>query len=133
MAALCYYSTRLARSKVSEDIMQNVKILKETTPDMSRVLTPDALDFVATLHRAFNPTREQRLRERAERQAAWDSGKRPDFLPDTESVRGGSWLVASTPPDLQDRRVEITGPCERKMMINALNSGAKVFMADLED
>src|SRR5581483_6751076 len=114
-------------------MQDNLKILKEITPDVSRVLTPEALAFVASLHRTFNPTREQRLRQRAERQIALDAGAMPDFLPETRSIRQGEWQVAPTPPDLQDRRVEITGPSERKMMINALNSGAKVFMADMED
>jgi malate synthase len=114
-------------------MQDNLKILKQITPDVSRVLTPEALAFVATLHRTFNPAREQRLRERAERQIALDAGAMPDFLPGTQSIRRAEWQVAPTPPDLQDRRVEITGPSERKMMINALNSGAKVFMADMED
>jgi malate synthase len=102
----------------------------ETAP---RVLTPAALEFVAALHRRFNPTRLQLLARRAERQAALDAGERFDFLAETAEVRRAEWGVAPTPRDLQDRRVEITGPVERKMMINALNSGARVFMADLED
>ena len=99
----------------------------------ARVLTPEALDFVARLHREFNPARERLLARRAERQQALDAGAFPDFLPETAAVREGEWRVAAAPPDLDDRRVEITGPVERKMMINALNSGASVFMADLED
>src|SRR5665213_692338 len=70
---------------------------------------------------------------RAERQAEFDAGERPDFLPETEDVRAGDWMVGPIPGDLRDRRVEITGPVDRKMIINALNSGAKVFMADFED
>ncbi|BAS26886.1 malate synthase A [Limnochorda pilosa] len=97
------------------------------------ILTPDALAFVAGLHREFNPRREELLRRRAGRQARFDAGELPDFLPETRSVREGDWKVAPIPPALQDRRVEITGPVDRKMMINALNSGAKVFMADFED
>ncbi|HWO68525.1 MAG TPA: malate synthase A, partial [Umezawaea sp.] len=93
------------------------------------VLTPEALDFVAGLHRAFAATRDDLLQRRAERRA---SGKL-DFLPETEKVRTGEWRVAEAPPALTDRRVEITGPTERKMAINALNSGAKVWLADLED
>jgi malate synthase len=85
------------------------------------------------LQRTFNPTREALLSRRVQRQAAINAGQMPDFLPETESVRKSDWQVAPTPPDLQDRRVEITGPTERKMMINALNSGARVFMADFED
>ena len=99
-----------------------------------RVLTPEALAFVAELHRSFNPRRLELLAKRAERQTHFDGGELPDFLPETASVReDGSWRVASAPADLDDRRVEITGPAEPKMMINALNSGARVFMADFED
>jgi len=97
------------------------------------VLTPAALAFVARLHREFNPTRERLLAARRERQARLDGGELPDFLPDTRPIREGDWRVAPAPKDLQDRRVEITGPVDRKMIINALNSGAKVYMADFED
>ncbi len=97
------------------------------------VLTPEALAFVARLHREFNPTRERLLAARRERQARLDAGERPDFLPETRAVREGDWRVAPAPKDLLDRRVEITGPVDRKMIINALNSGAKVYMADFED
>ena len=97
------------------------------------VLTPAALAFVAKLQRALNPTRLQLLERRRERQAELDAGAVPDFRPETLHVREAEWRVASTPRDLEDRRVEITGPSERKMMINALNSGARVFMADFED
>lgn len=114
-------------------IKGETQILKEITPAVSRVLTQEALGFVASLHRQFNPTREARLAARDERQLAIDGGQAPIFLPETEHIRREEWHVAPTPPDLQDRRVEITGPVDRKMMINALNSGAKVFMADLED
>ncbi len=100
----------------------------------SEVLTPDALAFVADLHRRFNPRRLELLAARAERQARFAAGELPDFLPETASVReDDSWRVASAPADLDDRRVEITGPVEPKMMINALNSGARVFMGDFED
>jgi malate synthase len=97
------------------------------------VLTEDALSFVSDLHREFNPVREELLRRRAERQERLDAGEMPDFLPETKDVREEEWTVAPPPPDLRDRRVEITGPTDRKMMINALNSGARVFMADFED
>ena len=97
------------------------------------MLTPDALAFVADLHRTFNATREAHLRRRAERQAEFDAGAVPDFLQDTVKVRDADWKVTSTPNDLQKRWVEITGPVDRKMMINAFNSGANVFMADFED
>jgi len=89
--------------------------------------------FVATLVRAFTGRRAELLQKRIQRQAEIDAGKMPDFLPETEHVREGSWTIDPIPRDLQDRRVEITGPAERKMIINALNSGAKVFMADFED
>jgi malate synthase len=97
------------------------------------VITPEALDFVADLHRRFDPERRRRLEARAARQQRLDAGEVPDFLASTQEVREAEWSVAPTPPDLEDRRCEITGPVERKMMINALNSGARVFMADFED
>ena len=103
------------------------------TPSLSLVLTPEALAFVADLHRTFNATREAHLQRRAERQAEFDAGAVPDFLEDTRTVREAAWTVAPTPDDLQKRWVEITGPVDRKMMINAFNSGANVFMADFED
>jgi malate synthase len=109
---------------------------KVTIPDVphaGEVLTPEALDFVAQLHRSFNQRRLRLLGERRARQARFDAGELPDFLPNTRHVREGEWQVAPAPADLDDRRVEITGPAEPKMMINALNSGAKVFMADFED
>lgn len=114
-------------------ILEDIQILPPLSDEYSRILTPEALSFVARLHRTFNPRRKELLQKRAERQAALDSGVMPTFLPETETIRQSEWKVAPTPPDLEDRRVEITGPVERKMMINALNSGAKVFMADLED
>jgi len=97
------------------------------------ILTPEALAFLAMLHRAFDATRKSLLEERMKRWEDLRRGSTLDFLPETRPVREGEWRVASVPKDLQDRRVEITGPVERKMMINALNSGAKVFMADFED
>jgi malate synthase len=97
------------------------------------VLTAEARDFVTRLHRELNPTRRELLERRLERQRSLDAGELPDFLAETRSTRDGSWRVAPAPADLQDRRCEITGPVERKMMINALNSGARVFMADFED
>jgi malate synthase len=99
----------------------------------SRILTREAMEFVARLQRQFNPTRERLLEARRKRQAAFDAGERPDFLAETASVRAAEWRVAPPPPALADRRVEITGPVDRKMMINALNSGASAFMADFED
>jgi malate synthase len=98
-----------------------------------QVLTPPAVAFLVRLHRSFGARRHELLAARAERQARFDRGERPDFLTETEDIRHSDWVVPEAPKALTDRRVEITGPVERKMMINALNSGAKVFMADLED
>jgi len=114
-------------------LLEGIEVRGTVNPEFERILTPQALDFVAKLHREFNPTREALLKRRAERQAQLDAGALPDFLPETEGVRRAEWRVAPAPADLEDRRVEITGPVDRKMMINALNSGAKVFMADFED
>ncbi|HEY8585557.1 MAG TPA: malate synthase A [Rhodanobacter sp.] len=97
------------------------------------ILTPAALAFLAQLHRRFDATRQRLLLARGERQAGYDAGGLPDFRADTAPIRESSWTVAPIPDALRDRRVEITGPVERKMIINALNSGAKVFMADFED
>ena len=99
----------------------------------AEVLTPEALEFVAGLQREFGTRRLELLKLRAERQARLDAGEMPDFLPSTKSVRESEWKVAPAAKDLQDRRVEITGPTDRKMLINALNSGSRVFMADFED
>src|ERR1700716_3389445 len=97
------------------------------------VLTPDALEFVASLQREFGERRLELLRLRDERQARLDAGESPAFLSATQQNRESDWKVAAPAKDLQDRRVEITGPTDRKMVINALNSGARVFMADFED
>jgi malate synthase len=97
------------------------------------ILTPKALDFIATLHTRFDDRRLELLARRQERQTRFDAGEKPDFLSEASEARSGEWRVADPAPDLMDRRVEITGPVERKMMINALNSGARVFMADFED
>lgn len=113
--------------------LDNVDIRGSVTAEYREVLTEEALNFVAKLHRQFNGERRELLRTREERQAEFDAGGLPDFLGATEDVRASDWQVAAAPPDLQDRRVEITGPVERKMVINALNSGALVFMADFED
>ncbi len=97
------------------------------------IFTPEATAFVADLVRTFRDRRIELLRSRRIRQEKFDTGLRPDFLPETAEIRSGTWTVSPPPKDLLDRRVEITGPPERKMMINALNSGARVFMADFED
>ena len=100
---------------------------------IAEILTPEALEFVAGLQRPFNDRRKDLLAARAARQQRIDSGEMPDFLPETEDIRNAAWQIVPPPPDLEDRRCEITGPVDRKMMINALNSGAKVFIADFED
>ena len=110
-----------------------IEVVGEIKPGYAEILTPPALDFVAALEREFGPQRLALLERRAERQARIDAGAKPDFLPETAEVRAAEWTIAPVPADLQDRRVEITGPVERKMIINALNCGASVFMADLED
>src|SRR5690242_6867453 len=102
-------------------------------PADEEVLTRDALELVARLHRELNPRRRELLECRRERQAELDAGALPTFLSETRDLRDADWRVAEAPPDLRDRRCEITGPVDRKMMINALNSGARVFMADYED
>lgn len=106
--------------------------MKDNLP-MDQILTPDAIAFVTLLQRKFGPTREALLARRNDIQAKIDQGWKPDFLPETESVRTGSWTIAPVLKDLQCRPVEITGPVDRKMIINALNSGADVYMADFED
>ncbi|MBX9965665.1 MAG: malate synthase A [Burkholderiales bacterium] len=110
-----------------------IEILAPVTPEFAPILTPEAVAFVAKLHRACNARRLELLERRRVRQTAIDGGKLPDFLPETQHIRDGDWKVAPVPADLQDRRVEITGPTDRKMVINALNSGANTFMADFED
>jgi malate synthase len=113
--------------------LRGVEILVPSHAGQERVLTPAALQFIVALQRRFNPRRVELLAARAERQKRLDAGEKPDFLKETQNLRKSEWTVAPIPADLQDRRVEITGPVERKMIINALNSGANVFMADFED
>jgi len=112
---------------------QGIEVQAEVTPEFAEILTLEAMNFVAKLARAFETRREELLAKREQRQAELDAGKKPDFLAETAHIRQGTWTVAPIPADLMDRRVEITGPGERKMVINALNSGAKMFMADFED
>ena len=112
---------------------RGVELAGPVTPACERVLTPEALAFLAALQREFGGEREALLARRVERQARIDAGELPDFLPETQAIRKGDWRVSPPPPALLDRRCEITGPVERKMMINALNSGARMFMADFED
>src|SRR5437763_14613266 len=101
---------------------ENIHITGAITPEFAEILTPEAVNFVASLARAFSERREALLQMRVRRQAEIDAGKMPDFLPETEHIRTSDWTVSPVPADLQDRRVEITGPVERKMIINALNS-----------
>lgn len=112
---------------------KGVTFTEKAKPGYDRVLTPEAVSFVMRLHRNFEDRRRALIKARAERQKLFDAGTLPDFLPETKAIREGSWTVAPIPADLQDRRVEITGPTDRKMVINALNAGAKVFMTDFED
>lgn len=110
-----------------------VEILGGHGAGYDTVLTHDAVAFVAGLHRKFETERHAVLRHRADRQKRFDAGELPGFLRETQTVRDGDWQVGSIPRDLHDRRVEITGPCDRKMVVNALNCGANVFMVDFED
>lgn len=113
--------------------MKQVEFLAPSAERYAEILTPDAVAFVVGLQRAFNEPRKELLQARVARQKRLDGGERPDFLKETKRIRESEWTVAPLPADLLDRRVEITGPVDRKMIINALNSGAKVFMADFED
>jgi len=110
-----------------------ISIIGALDKGYNEILTVEALSFLLALHRQFNSTRKELLKKRQLRQLDIDKGNLPSFLPETKHIRDGNWKVAELPADLLDRRVEITGPVDRKMIINALNSGAKVFMADLED
>ncbi len=112
---------------------EGIVVQAPVTPEFAEIVTPEAMSFVAKLARTFQARREELLTHRAQRQADLDAGKLPDFLAETAHIREGNWTVAPIPADLMDRRVEITGPVDRKMVINALNSGAKMFMADFED
>jgi malate synthase len=111
----------------------SIQIKGVVTPEQSQILTSEAGEFIASLARQFNPRRLELLHQRELRQQELDAGRFPDFLPQTTSIRQLDWTVAPIPKDLLDRKVEITGPVDRKMIINALNSGASVFMADFED
>ncbi|MGD9722756.1 MAG: malate synthase A [Pirellulales bacterium] len=110
-----------------------IEILAPLTAEAEEILTAEALEFIAELERRTRARRQELLRARVERQRRLDAGELPDFLAETADVRAGDWRIAPVPHDLQDRRVEITGPVDRKMVINALNSGAKMYMADFED
>jgi malate synthase len=118
---------------VAQPRSDDALITGRITGDFAEILTPEALAFVGELHRRFEPRRQQLLSRRAVRQREFDAGKLPDFLPETRTIRDSEWKIAPQPKDLLERRVEITGPTDRKMVINALNSGASTFMADFED
>jgi malate synthase len=127
------HATARPPAGTAESSVAGVEILGPQDEATQRILTPDALAFVARLARTFEERRRELLGARVKRQQRILDGERPDFLPETQEIRERDWTVAPIPADLMDRRVEITGPVDRKMIINALNSGARVFMADFED
>ncbi len=118
---------------IENQLYKGLQLAAPVLPSDERVLTQGALEFITRLHREFSARRLTLLEARNARQRSIDQGVLPDFLPETSHIREGNWQVSGIPEVLQDRRVEITGPVDRKMIINALNSGAKVFMADFED
>lgn len=120
-------------TSTEKTLTNNFELLAPLQAGFEEILTPEAVSFLAELHQRFNARRLELLQKRLQRQHELDKGILPGFLPSTKAIREGEWKVAPTPADLQDRRVEITGPVDRKMIINALNSGANVFMADFED
>jgi len=127
---------KVAAKKPAAKAGPRAKGVVVTGPMRSRfneVITPAALDFLAGLHRKFDKRRRELMQRRADRQHRFDAGELPDFLPDTKAIREQGWKIGPVPKDLRDRRVEITGPVDRKMVVNALNSGAQVYMADFED
>ena len=119
------YNTTVTQSKL--------QFSKDVTQYYPEVITDEAMEFLIELHEKFNSKRLELLEKRKHQQDYFDKGGFPDFPSETKSIREGDWVAASIPEDLLDRRVEITGPVDRKMVINALNSGAKTFMADFED
>ena len=118
---------------MSQPFTAGVQVTATISPEFARILTPEAMAFVAKLARRFEPRRQERLAARVARQKEFDAGMLPAFLPETEKIRAAQWSIAPQPADMLDRRVEITGPTDRKMVINALNCGASTFMADFED
>ncbi len=112
---------------------KGVAVTGAMRPRFNEIITPAALEFLAGLHRKFDRRRKELMQRRADRQHRFDAGELPDFLPDTKAIREQGWKIGPIPKDLLDRRVEITGPVDRKMVVNALNSGAQVYMADFED
>jgi malate synthase len=130
---VCGKIGKTINGKTMETTVVKAFLKAELLPGFEEILTEEALEFVVKLQRNFNKRRLELLAARVEKQKQIDSGKLPDFLPETKNIRESEWVAAPIPADLQDRRVEITGPVDRKMIINALNSGAKVFMSDFED
>src|SRR5687768_15179402 len=124
---------RIGAMHMSGPVPQGVAISAPISKEFAQILSPEALGFVAKLHRKFEERRQELLARRAQRQKEFDAGAKPEFLAETKSVRESDWKVAEQPKDMLDRRVEITGPTDRKMVINALNCGASTFMADFED
>src|SRR5581483_6125977 len=112
---------------------KGVAVTGPMRPRFNEIITPAALEFLAGLHRKFDRRRKELMQRRADRQHRFNAGELPDFLPDTKAIREQGWKIGPVPKDLRDRRVEITGPVDRKMVVNALNSGAQVYMADFED
>lgn len=136
----CFFQMFFYHCFIKRQIMNNstttsahVRFASEVSNTYPNILTEEALDFLSALHEKFNEPRLHLLARREEQQKHWDTGAFPKFPPETKSIRERNWTAGDIPHDLQDRRVEITGPVDRKMIINALNSGAKTFMADLED
>src|SRR5476649_1180824 len=122
-----------SRAMTSTTLPQGVAIRGTSGPGFETILTPDAIAFVVGLERKFGAERQRLLVKRGEIQAKLDGGWKPSFPNETQAIRDADWTVAKLPADLLDRRVEITGPVDRKMIVNALNCGASVFMADFED
>jgi malate synthase len=125
--------TELVVMALAASPLAGIQVPEPVSEASAEILTPEALQFIARLARRFSGTREELLQQRIEMQAKLDQGWLPMFLPETQAIRQGEWEIAPVPADLQDRRVEITGPVDRKMVINALNSGARMYMADFED
>ena len=135
IAANIYESSTITTIAMAttESLLQGVNVAGSITDFNRKILTKDALAFLALLHRSFNGTRKELLQRRVIRQAELDKGSLPDFLPETKHIReNDAWKGARPAPGLIDRRVEITGPTDRKMVVNALNSNVWTYMADLE-
>ncbi|HVI46379.1 MAG TPA: malate synthase A [Chitinophaga sp.] len=123
----------MTTTTITSQVHTPVAIKGPAVHGLEEILTTPVIDFLTALHRRFDNARKELMKERALLQRKTDAGELPGFLPETEGIRNGGWEVSPVPPSLQDRRVEITGPVERKMIINAMNSGASMFMADFED